>query len=233
MRCYRVGKFDFLNKKDEKGNNKCNIKEKKSKEEKTNFPKKTENDNKINSHLVDNNFSLEKYQQKYKYDPRPDIEKDHYIWFQLLLIAENENKNIYNLLHGLRCCGCKLKLKNKCKLKLDLKNSPQLLNSFTPKEKLKKLPGNEKHKPKALFEKQAKQIERKKQVERQKKIDKLYKKAEKKIKEEELQPRLKGVVKVFNRINNQVKKLRDKSSGNLNITVVNNYFKSLRDKRKK
>lgn len=45
---------------------------------------------------------------EYELDPRPDLEKDHGYWVELLTLAKAENQNIFGILHGLRCGGANL-----------------------------------------------------------------------------------------------------------------------------
>ena len=49
---------------------------------------------------------------KNKYDPRPDIKEDSWLWNNVLKTAEKIDGDIYGILHGFRCAGCMLKLKN-------------------------------------------------------------------------------------------------------------------------
>lgn len=47
-----------------------------------------------------------KNKDKFRYDPRPDLTKDHDLWKKVLFAAERFNQNLYGVLHGLRCGGC-------------------------------------------------------------------------------------------------------------------------------
>jgi len=78
------------------------------------------------------NSSNEK-KQFYKYDPRPDLKQDHQYWKLLLKEAEKRNLTIYNSLHGFRCIGATLQIKdNKIKLisKTNYWNSAKEWNNY-------------------------------------------------------------------------------------------------------
>ena len=69
--------------------------------------KNTDNEN------VDIDTYLKELRLKNKYDPRKDIEEDSELWVKVLRQAENINNQVYSNLHGLRCAGCRLKIKDK------------------------------------------------------------------------------------------------------------------------
>ena len=46
---------------------------------------------------------------KRKYDPRPDLKKDSWLWKRVLKTAEKINKNAYQQLYNARTIGAKLK----------------------------------------------------------------------------------------------------------------------------
>ena len=48
----------------------------------------------------------------YKYDPRPDLKEDSQLWEKILKIAEGIDEKTYHILHGFRCGGAKLEIKN-------------------------------------------------------------------------------------------------------------------------
>ena len=48
----------------------------------------------------------------YKYDPRPDLIEDSQLWKKILKIAEITDEKAYHILHGFRCGGAKLEIKN-------------------------------------------------------------------------------------------------------------------------
>src|SRR5690554_315232 len=60
---------------------------------------------------------LQQEREKNRYDPRPDLGKDNKLWEEVLKTAERVNKQIYSNLHGFRCAGARLKVKDG-KLKL-------------------------------------------------------------------------------------------------------------------
>ena len=62
------------------------------------------------------NEYIKKIRKKNKYDPRKDLKQDTWLWKKTLKTAEKVDKEIYNILHGLRCCGAKLKLDDSNKL---------------------------------------------------------------------------------------------------------------------
>lgn len=43
-----------------------------------------------------------------RFDPRPDIDYDHGYWVDLLKYAHTHNRSLWGLLHGFRCCGCRI-----------------------------------------------------------------------------------------------------------------------------
>ena len=61
-------------------------------------------------------FDLDNYlnelRQKNKYDPRPDLEEDHELWQLVLKEAEKIDRQVYGNLHGFRCAGCQLEIKD-------------------------------------------------------------------------------------------------------------------------
>lgn len=146
-----MGEFDFLN--DEKKPNKSkpsnrnkniNLDEVKSK---TTNNKQQNNNTQNNKNQFDqngwlkNSSDLEKYIQQLKQnepDPRPDIKEDHYIWIYLFRTAKTVHDNAHNILHYLRCCGCRLKMVRKENgtpfIKLALEKSQELLEEHMSDE---------------------------------------------------------------------------------------------------
>ncbi len=55
---------------------------------------------------------LQKHREQNRYDPRPDLTKDHEYWVAVLKQAEQEGNDTYGILHGFRCAGAKLVLKD-------------------------------------------------------------------------------------------------------------------------
>ena len=51
----------------------------------------------------------------YRLDPRPDLVEDHRDWMAVLAVAELEDSYLYGLLHGLRCGGTRLELRDGAK----------------------------------------------------------------------------------------------------------------------
>ena len=45
---------------------------------------------------------------EYRYDPRPDLSDDSFLWRQLLRLAEKHYPEVYSPLHGFRCRGSKI-----------------------------------------------------------------------------------------------------------------------------
>ena len=45
-------------------------------------------------------------------DPRPDLAEDHRDWMSVLAVAELEDPQLHGLLHGLRCMGARLELRD-------------------------------------------------------------------------------------------------------------------------
>ncbi len=48
-------------------------------------------------------------------DPRPDLAEDHRDWMAVLAVAETEDLRLHGLLHGLRCGGARLELRDGAK----------------------------------------------------------------------------------------------------------------------
>ncbi len=55
---------------------------------------------------------LQELRQENKYNPRPDLEEDSQLWEQVLKTAEKIDFKVYSILHGFRCGGAKLIIKN-------------------------------------------------------------------------------------------------------------------------
>ena len=59
------------------------------------------------------------------YDPRPDLADDSRLWDAVLISARKHDpdpegkRSLFGLLHGLRCCGARLKWTTKGTLRLD------------------------------------------------------------------------------------------------------------------
>ena len=53
-------------------------------------------------------------------DPRADLAQDHDAWVSVLTTAYHEDRELWGLLHGFRCCGCKLTSKPSGRLRLNL-----------------------------------------------------------------------------------------------------------------
>ena len=68
--------------------------------------KSTDNEN------IDIDTYLKELRLKNKYDPRKDIETDSELWVKVLRQAEKIDKQLYGNLHGLRCIGCQLEIKD-------------------------------------------------------------------------------------------------------------------------
>ena len=51
----------------------------------------------------------------YRLDPRPDLAEDHRDWMAVLAVAETEDLRLHGLLHGLRCGGARLELRDGAK----------------------------------------------------------------------------------------------------------------------
>lgn len=45
-------------------------------------------------------------------DPRPDLVEDHRDWMAVLVVAKTEDLRLRSLLHGLRCVGARLELRD-------------------------------------------------------------------------------------------------------------------------
>lgn len=45
-------------------------------------------------------------------DPRPDLVEDHRDWMAVLVVAKTEDLRLHSLLHGLRCVGARLELRD-------------------------------------------------------------------------------------------------------------------------
>jgi len=48
-------------------------------------------------------------------DPRPDLAEDHRDWMAVLAVAKTEDLRLHGLLHGLRCGGARLELRDGAK----------------------------------------------------------------------------------------------------------------------
>jgi len=55
---------------------------------------------------------INRIRSQYQYDPRPDLTEDSQLWEKILKIAEARDEKAYNILHGFRCGGAKLEVKN-------------------------------------------------------------------------------------------------------------------------
>jgi hypothetical protein len=53
--------------------------------------------------------NLKKIRQKNKFDPRKDLEDDSELWKKFLKFAYEKDKEVYNIMHGFRCKGTRLK----------------------------------------------------------------------------------------------------------------------------
>ena len=112
---------DWQEKKKELKENKLSssFEEKESEQSEQNDNKNAEEE-KINSNEdkveIKDDESFEDYitriRSKYKYDPRPDLEEDSQLWKKILKLAEGIDKKAYHILHGFRCGGAKLEIKN-------------------------------------------------------------------------------------------------------------------------
>ena len=62
----------------------------------------------------DENFDefLNRIRSQYKYDPRPDLTEDSQLWEKVLRNAATKDNKVYSILHGFRCGGAKLEIKN-------------------------------------------------------------------------------------------------------------------------
>lgn len=45
------------------------------------------------------------------FDPRPDLVEDHRDWMAVLAAAQQDDKELFGLLHGLRCGGARLEVR--------------------------------------------------------------------------------------------------------------------------
>lgn len=52
---------------------------------------------------------------RYQLDPRPDLVEDHRDWMVVLAVALYNDPQLHGLLHGLRCCGARLELRQSSK----------------------------------------------------------------------------------------------------------------------
>ena len=55
---------------------------------------------------------ITRIRSEYQYDPRPDLKEDSQLWEKILKIAEGIDEKAYHILHGFRCGGAKLEIKN-------------------------------------------------------------------------------------------------------------------------
>ena len=55
---------------------------------------------------------ITRIRSEYQYDPRPDLTEDSQLWKKILKIAEITDEKAYHILHGFRCGGAKLEIKN-------------------------------------------------------------------------------------------------------------------------
>jgi hypothetical protein len=136
---------------------------------------------------------LNQIRAKNNYDPRADIQEDHYLWQRLLMIAEKVDEQGYGFLHGLRCAGCRLKVE-RGKVKLDLFNSEELLKMYINRK---------------MFQ-QAKILP-----------NKLKQKVLKKIKKVELKPRLRSLKSIFDSFNKWLNE-NNQMSTNIDVSQLNN-----------
>jgi hypothetical protein len=58
-----------------------------------------------------NNY-IKRIRSKYMYDPRPDLKEDSRLWEKVLKKAETKDNRVYFILHGFRCGGAKLEIKD-------------------------------------------------------------------------------------------------------------------------
>lgn len=144
-----------------------------------------------------------------RYDPlweHPDFQNDHYIWKQVLQVAEKQDKKIYGLLHFIRCMGGRLKLdrdKNGWPiLKLNIEESKWLLEEYEPELHAFENPEYEQMKLINTPE----TISRKENIERAKAREELEKKAREKVLREMVIPHMIGVKMVFDLLRPLLKK---------------------------
>ena len=86
------------------------------------FVDKNEEKNKENKSTSENEFErkddesfanyIKRVRSKYQYEPRPDLKEDFQSWEKILKIAEVIDEKAYHILHGFRCGGAKLEIKN-------------------------------------------------------------------------------------------------------------------------
>ena len=86
------------------------------------FADNDEEKNKENKSTSENEFDrkddesfddyIKRIRSIYKYDPRPDLIEDSQLWKKILKIAEITDEKAYHILHGFRCGGAKLEIKN-------------------------------------------------------------------------------------------------------------------------
>jgi hypothetical protein len=162
---------------------------------------------------------LQQEREKNRYDPRSDVQEDHYIWQKLLKTAKELDYMGYGLLHGLRCAGCHLKVE-KGKLMLDLVESTELLELYIDDQKLDKL---EKPEQMTMFgikeeELTRQRVENKKRIQKKKELEE---KAIDRIKSQELQPNLEKLKIIFSNINEWVNEINKKNHG-VNLLQLNN-----------
>ena len=80
---------------------------------------------------------VNKIQSESKFDPRRDLKEDSSLWQELLQVAYQENDKIYEIMHGYRCLGTRLKC-IEGKIRIDKERTIKESDAFPDKKAWKR-----------------------------------------------------------------------------------------------